>query len=372
MDNPEKDRNTCLPSPAEQVRLGKPIGRSILGIFAFLICSALLVAAFAVSGVWSDLDGELLGKLGISFGKRKAADTEEAGTVDLPSGNESETDRSVEESSPKARDDDPETPPTGAVAIIAKTLGASATEAVRNETPYLPTASEGEPWRMSSAPESGNPVVLILHTHAQEAYLNEACDRLEGSPGDVTYSADPSRNVSAVGAALCKRLNELGIPTVHGTEQSPGDDALQGAYSRAADRIADYRKRYPSIRLVIDLHRDAIMDGDGNYIKSICEGGEAPMAQVMAVVGTDGNGTAHEHWRENLSLALALREILNKDDPSVCRPVSLKNSSYNQELAPHALLLEIGTGGNTVEEAIRAAETVGNALAQLLLPEENP
>ena len=50
----------------------------------------------------------------------------------------------------------------------------------------------------------------------------------------------------------------------------------------------------------------------------------------------------------------------------LCRPVSLRNSSYNQELAKYALILEIGTAANSVEEAKRAAVLVGETLADLI------
>ena len=90
------------------------------------------------------------------------------------------------------------------------------------------------------------------------------------------------------------------------------------------------------------------------------------MAQVMAVVGSDGNGTEHPNWERNLALAECLRAALNKEVSGLCRPSILRNASYNQELAPYSLLLEIGTGANSVEEAKRSASLVGKVLSDLL------
>ena len=104
----------------------------------------------------------------------------------------------------------------------------------------------------------------------------------------------------------------------------------------------------------------------GEFIRTVYDAEEAPVAQVMAVVGSDGNGTVHDGWEGNLALALRLRELLNTNGAAICRPISLRNASYNQELAPHSLLLEIGTAANSVEEAKRAAVLVGSALAYLL------
>jgi stage II sporulation protein P len=86
----------------------------------------------------------------------------------------------------------------------------------------------------------------------------------------------------------------------------------------------------------------------------------------MAVIGTDGNGTEFLHWEQNLAFALQLRERLNEGERGICRPVSLRNASFHQELAPCSILLEIGTAGNTVDEAKRAAKLVGDALADLI------
>jgi stage II sporulation protein P len=86
----------------------------------------------------------------------------------------------------------------------------------------------------------------------------------------------------------------------------------------------------------------------------------------MAVVGTDGNGTEHPSWQTNLSLALRLGEGLEYCVENICRPISLRNASYNQELAPNALLIEIGSAGNTQEEAIRSAKLVGEVLSGLI------
>ena len=117
---------------------------------------------------------------------------------------------------------------------------------------------------------------------------------------------------------------------------------------------------------VIDLHRDGILSDSGELVRAVTNHEGESYGQVMAVVGTDGNGTEHPNWQTNLSLALRLSESLESCVGSICRPISLRNASYNQELVPNALLLEIGSAGNTQEEAIRSAKLVGMVLSDLI------
>ena len=86
----------------------------------------------------------------------------------------------------------------------------------------------------------------------------------------------------------------------------------------------------------------------------------------MAIVGSNAEGDDFPEWQKNYALALALRAELNRNGSVVMRTVSVRRSTYNQELSPYALLLEIGSGANTVEEAGRAAERIALALAGIL------
>ena len=204
-----------------------------------------------------------------------------------------------------------------------------------------------------------------MHTHTREAYQPADATYVEGVVGDVTYSDDAEQNMLAVGKALADRLQTHGIGAIHCTivHDLP---TLGGAYNRSYETVKYYLKEYPSIRYVIDLHRDAVTGEDGEILRAVWGEGDESVAQVMAVVGTDANGTEFAHWEENLSFALQLREELNGGGEGICRPVYLRNASFHQELAPCSILLEIGTSGNSVEEAKRAAELVGDALANLI------
>ena len=123
---------------------------------------------------------------------------------------------------------------------------------------------------------------------------------------------------------------------------------------------------HPSIRLVIDLHRDALCSDTVVY-KTVAELPDAePCAQVMFVVGTDGLGLEHPNWRENLKLAVWLQDAVTQCHPTLMRPIDLVRERYNQHLSRGMMLIEIGSSGNTLPEAIRAAELLGDAMGSAL------
>ncbi len=354
-----------LPSEGERVLLDGTFSGKYRVFAIFLICCALLLAAFAVSSVWLDHGGStwLWGLGGIFDGEETVKNNDPSDTVAPPDT------AAPDDGDGTVKDGETDEIPNDAVPILSRDLAylSLGRDYIHNETPYHPSVDALLAREiLFEATNAGEPLVLILHTHTSEAFLPSGTRYIEGRLGDATYSRDESRNILSVGAVLCETLKQKGITAIHCTVMHD-DPTLGGAYARADATIEEYLERYPSISLVIDLHRDAITNADGAFVRSVAEmGGEETTAQVMAVVGTNGNGTSFDHWEENLALALQLRELLNADGASVCRPVSLRNSSYNQEMAPHALLLEIGTAANSVDEAQRAAVLVGETLARLL------
>lgn len=164
---------------------------------------------------------------------------------------------------------------------------------------------------------------------------------------------------------MAEKLTQNGIPTLHCTVMH---DQLQykNSYSRAEETIKQYLEKYPSIKLVIDLHRDAIIKSSGELVRPVTLVDSKPTAQVMCVVGSDWGGDECPSWENNLSLALKLRDSLNSKYGNLCRPTYLRSSTYNQEIAPYSLLLEVGACGNSLEEAQRAAELVATELIPLI------
>ena len=205
--------------------------------------------------------------------------------------------------------------------------------------------------------------VLILHTHGTEAYTP--------SPGhDYVASGeyrttDSSANMLRVGAEICSILNDRGISTIHSTVLNDYP-AYSGSYNRALREIEAQIKQHPTIQLVVDVHRDAIASGNTYYKTAATVNGQQT-AQLMFVTGTDAGGLSHDHWRENLTFQAQLHDRLNSTYPGIMRPMSIRSSRFNQHVRKGSMLVEVGACGNTLEEALAAAQIFANTLADALL-----
>lgn len=207
------------------------------------------------------------------------------------------------------------------------------------------------------APE---PTVLILHTHATESYTKSGEDYEESSPW---RTLDENYNMLSIGEALGRSLAQRGITAVH--DRTLHDyPSYNGSYNDARKSIAAYLKEYPSIRLVLDLHRDAA-DTENGQLRTAVDTGEGQIAQLMLVMGTGEAGLRHPDWEENLSLALKLHATLEGQCPGIMRPLILRSQRFNQDMSPGALLVEVGAAGNTHPEALAAAEQLAEAIAAL-------
>ena len=203
------------------------------------------------------------------------------------------------------------------------------------------------------------PKVLILHTHTTESFAQTADRYTETSP---YRTLDPGHNMIALGELLADILKEAGIGVIHDTAFHDYP-SYNGSYSHAAASTRAYLEQYPSIELVLDLHRDAADTASGQLVTRCSIGGETA-AQLMFVVGTDTR-LDHPDWERNLSLALKLQVLLEQENSGVCRNLNLTKNRYNQHLGPYALLVEIGAAGNTLDQAKLAAKELGEAIVKL-------
>ncbi len=195
------------------------------------------------------------------------------------------------------------------------------------------------------------PQVLIVHTHGCEAYTMPPGEEYEES--DDHRTLDEAYNVVRVGDEIARVLEEAGIGVVHDRTLHDYPN-YSGAYNRSLATVEDCLARCPSVTFVLDVHRDAVSDENGNPYRLLCA--EAPgAAQLEFVVGSDGGGLAHDNWRDNLRLACALQATLLDEYPTLMRPIIVRNSRYNQQVTAGSLLLEVGTAGNSLDEALAAA-----------------
>ena len=206
-------------------------------------------------------------------------------------------------------------------------------------------------------PGSPDPQVLILHTHGSEAYTMPPGEEYEDTGSFRT--ADARVSVIRVGDELARVLSGYGISVLH--DRALYDDPeYNGAYYRAEDAIEAYMEKYPSIGFILDVHRDALEDKAGHQYKVVTR--EDPdCAQVSLVMGSSWEG-----WQENLKFAVAVQQHLTERHPTLMRPLTLRNSDYNEYFTPGSLLVEVGAAGNSLDEALSAARLFAQGFAEVV------
>lgn len=207
------------------------------------------------------------------------------------------------------------------------------------------------------------PQVLVYHTHATEAYTQADGDTYEPS-GDAR-TTDTDKNVVRVGTELCKVLEARGIRTVHLTDLCDYP-AYNGSYGRSLELVQAALKKYPTVQMTIDVHRDAILADDGTKYKVTSEQDGQTVAQLMLVMGTNASGLEFDDWETHLNYAVTLQSALNAEHPGLMRPINLRKQRFNLHLTTGSMLLEVGSSGNTLREAIAAVQLFGDTLADEL------
>jgi stage II sporulation protein P len=212
-----------------------------------------------------------------------------------------------------------------------------------------------------------DPQVLIMHTHATESY--ELAESTWCDPSYSARSTDNALNMIAVGAQIAAQLNDAGIATIQDTTLHDYP-SYNGSYERSNATVRSYLAQYPSIKVVLDVHRDAIQRDDGTRVAPVANINGLRAAQVMIICGADLNGNL-PNFRQNLRFASRWQDAMERLYPGLTRPVLFDYRYYNQDLTTGSLLIEIGGHANTLEEAKYAGQLVGSALATLFLEEAN-
>ena len=200
--------------------------------------------------------------------------------------------------------------------------------------------------------EADKPQILIVHTHSSEAYSPAGLDKYDDLGTNRTL--DQNLNVIRVGTELAQMFDY---------------PSYTGSYNRSCEAVEKYLAEYPSIKIVIDLHRDALCSETVTYKTTATEQGVCA-SQIMLFVGSDASGLEHPNWRQNLSLAIYLQNAVCQSYPSLMRPITLTKYRYNQHLSPGSMIIEVGSNGNTLQEALAAirlfGKAAGPALAELI------
>lgn len=204
--------------------------------------------------------------------------------------------------------------------------------------------------------------MLIIHTHTTESY-----ERDSDGYYDTDYdgrSLCPANSVVGVGAVLAQTLADNGISTLH--DGTVFDDPVYNySYSRSRERTEELLKEYPSIKIVLDIHRDGIADGDVR-IAPVAEINGRKAAQIMIICGCDDGTDILPDYMDNLRFASYLQNAIEKDNKGITRPMLFDYRFYNQDLAEASLVIEFGALANDIEQVRYSAELAGRSIANLL------
>lgn len=228
----------------------------------------------------------------------------------------------------------------------------------------LTAAAESQP-DIVVTPDVQEPQVLIVHTHTTESY-----EPYQRSYYDAEYpfrTRDPDYNMIRVGDALAQKLAEHGISVLHdGTIHDY--PAYTGAYDRSEVTIRAALEEYPSIKVIIDLHRDAISSADGSRTAPVAEINGRNAAQFMVITGCDdGRFGNMPEYLENFRLACMIQSSAEKLYPGLARPILFDYRNYNQHISTGSLLIEVGSHANSLDEAVYSGELLGDCMADALL-----
>lgn len=255
------------------------------------------------------------------------------------------------------------TPQNAAQAVIGRNLSrgndkiyiTNGTKLQIDESALLEREYPIEKYAINSSEE---PIVLILHTHGTESYRGSGAD-------GTTRNDDITKNVVNVGEELKTVLESYGIPTLH-SKTMHDEQSYINSYSNSKAEARELMKKYPSVKYVIDLHRDALGSSNGAEQKTYAEIFGEPTAQLMLVVGTNDGGAEHPNYAENMTVAAYIQKTVNEEYPNLMRPINIRSAAFNQNLCSGCLLLEVGSDANSMQEAISAVRMFGKCFAKTI------
>ena len=201
--------------------------------------------------------------------------------------------------------------------------------------------------------------ILIYHTHTCESYTPTKEYSYKESGNFRT--TDLNCNMVRVGDELEKYMKHYGYNVIH--DRTIYDSSYSQSYDRSLKGVAKLLEKNEDTEILFDLHRDAI--GDSSYAPTV-KIGEEEAAQLMFVIGSNGGGSEHANWNENLKLAIKIQEKANELYPGLFKPIILRDSRYNQQLAKGASIIEVGATGNTMEQCLTSMKYLAKVLSEVL------
>lgn len=234
---------------------------------------------------------------------------------------------------------------------------------IGNETSYSIDVESMLATRPDINMHSDGPKVLITHTHATEAYAPNGAAFYDITASD--RSTDSTKNVVAVGDVMAEVFKKHGIDVIHDTELHD-EPSFNGSYAHSLAKVTEYKKQYPSIQVVFDVHRDSIVYADNTKARVAADINGSVASQLMFVVGTDEKGLFNPDWRMNMTAALHFQTAISQKYPKLMRHINLRRERFNGHTSHASMIIETGTSGNSLEESKYAISLAAECIADYL------
>ena len=177
--------------------------------------------------------------------------------------------------------------------------------------------------------ENTLPLVYIYNTHDEEKYI-----------GNQELNITPT--VKDASNYLKEKLEQIGIKTIIETrsiKEVLNNNNWDYTQSYKASRIylEEIKNQYPSIKIFIDLHRDAVPSYSSTIIIN-----DKSYAKILFVIGKE-----HNNYKENLEYTKSINNIIESKYPTLTKGILEKegigvNGIYNQDLSSNIILMEVG------------------------------
>ena len=204
--------------------------------------------------------------------------------------------------------------------------------------------------------EDVKPLVYIYNTHQTEEYRGINANE---------YNVIPT--VLHASLILKNKLDELGIPTIVETNSIKEILNINGwsyrnSYKASKLLASDTLEKNPSIKYVIDLHRDSV---DESIAKVNINNKD--YAKIMIVLGE-----GHAGFENNLNIANRVNNYLKEFNNELSRGIDIKKNSgiYNQDLSNNALLIEVGGPYNDINSVKNTLEVLANVYKRVIDEDE--
>ena len=234
---------------------------------------------------------------------------------------------------------------------------------IKNETTYNINTSSLVAEKCDIMLTHKEPEILIVHTHGSESYTQS--EKHHYSQSDYARCQDTRYNVVRVGEELESELTKRGFNVIH--DKSINDyPSYNNSYNKTLGIIEKYLAKYPSIKCVFDVHRDAVVGENDTKIKFTADIKGEKVSQIMIVCGSDQLGLENPNWQKNLSTALKIQDVLNKKYPGLMRPINLRKERFNLHKTTGSFIFEFGTHGNTLDEVLSSVKYFADGIEDVL------